>query len=887
MCDPIAYVRALDSAARANPDTPEYNEIQFFPQREDALSLVPVIFQHSQAQIVLFAGARALDYTVKNKWEMMSPEERHGFRASVLSLFGSLPPGHCCTMIIQKVIVSIAIREFPEVWPNFFEFVFAAGAGRFLMLADFLQDLKNGQEMTADHAARVREAIIQALPVLVSQILPQFGEDGSVNALMDLMPYMSTEMLKGIASSQIFAQGPDGALRCLCEIALSANVSKELVMHVLTMIVRMMQDDDSVDDVQISAIVMQNLDVLETPGMVEILFVFHQRLLEAPLSDTAEYWEFLLLSLYASAKSGNTQRVQLHSNIFQPLLMKLMGAYAKPSDFVLKQSGSNFESAGVPYEQERAMLLYMLGLSPDLVGQGISAIFEQLIREFDGASFAKVCWCVGSVAASDSIDANFAMQSMQFVHAVYQSFRLDACVVACFLYLATHFIRCGKITNEMAAVAAGMAGEGLEIEVIQHMCLQYLVAASSAMPDVVADVLIPEKVLTVNPSVLPTDGFIDIAEATARCCLPKGQGSAVLSVVASRWENLRHAASSFDSTRQLQAVLCELIGIARVDPVCIGSVMMEIMPQLQETTKNFHGVLVELMQTIGPKARSRDDVRLMLGFVRHEMQLFREMKYYACDWLISAHGVLPLEMRTPEILSLCEQMIVDGATPPVMNLIREAVIGPTELFTSELENVTMLPEHASYLVKLLFKLAQSHPEYLVEEDILALVHLEKIANPHIYLWCIRGLMMICSGCEHFSPELRSIFIARCLPQIISVTVNLAGEQSHRASFWELIELAYTTTGMILSPVTQSVQLFSDVDNVTGMINLLMADMAYSPLLAIEDVRGICASLFTERDRDKFEMNMVTLASKQTTVKETMQQLTSQKIKAALDAEIGK
>ena len=891
MSDPVSFVRLLDNAARASGNgtaqSDDYNQIQFFPEREDALSLVPVIFQHAQTPLVLIAGARALDYAVTNRWDAMSADQKVAFRASVLGLFATMTPGHCCFMIVQKVLVLIAIREFPENWSDFLDFVFSGGP-KFVILADFLHDVKNEQGMTAEHAVRLREAIVRALPVILGGIIPRFGEDGSMNSLLELLPYRSGEMLARILSAPIFTPSNSDAFRCLCEIALLPNASKEIVMRVLAMIVRLMTDDDMGDDVQISAVVMQNLDVLETQGMVEILFRFHQRLLVAELQDTAEYWEYFLLSLYSSAKNGNVERVRLHSAIIPALLSNLMGAFAKPPEFVLKQGGgNNFESVGVPYEQERTMLLCMVSVYPELVVQGISAAFEELSRNFDAKRFAMVCSCAGAIASAANVDNTFAMRCMQFVYTVYQSLRLDASVVACFLYLATIYMKCHKITNEMAAAAATLARDGFDTEAIHHMCIQYLLTASRELPESVAEILAPTSMLSLPATKMSADGFVDIAEAAGRCCLPRNEGESVVGVIAGRWESLRASASSFDSTRELQAVMCELIGISRVDPVCVAQIMRELLPQLEETTKNFHGIMLELAQSIGPKARSRDDVRLMLGFIRHEMQLFREMKYDACDWLITSHGLLPLEMRTPEILLLCERIIGECLTPPLMQLIREAVIRPTEIFVSERENVTMIPENATYLARMLFRLAQCHPECLIDEDITTLVCLEKLANPHIHGMCIRALLMTCHQESHFSEALKGPFITNLLPHIISATVTLTSEQSHRSSFTDLLDLAHFTITMILSPAIASIRLFPDVDNVTGMVRILMEDMVYSPLLVIDDVRQAFVALFSGTEREQFENNIVALASmaKQTTITETIQHLTNQKIKAVLDAEI--
>jgi hypothetical protein len=114
MSTALAYVQYLDQIALAMKQAefghPRKNEIQVLPDRREGISLLPVIFEASQTEIVQLAGVRILDSLV-SYW---SDAELCRSTSQCFSMDSAQHKR------VHSMLVSIPVQDFPKRSAAFF-----------------------------------------------------------------------------------------------------------------------------------------------------------------------------------------------------------------------------------------------------------------------------------------------------------------------------------------------------------------------------------------------------------------------------------------------------------------------------------------------------------------------------------------------------------------------------------------------------------------------------------------------------------------------------------------------------------------------------------------------------------------------------------------------
>lgn len=897
--DAVGYVQHLDRIAQESlmAMSPAFDEIQFLYTRDDAVSLVPVILQHSQTPSVQMAAGRVLTHFATEKFKDMDPPNRLEFRNFVCQILTGLPPEHLVFASVQKAIVSIAIQEFPETWPEFLPMLFSSTPPNLFLFADFLAAMKNEKNVTPEHRAALRAAIRSILPSCLGGIVGMFPNGGSAECLTELIPYMPASDIATLAAATVY--GPNAmSVRCLCEIALYPELPPEIVRHVVGVIAQLVvaidadEEEDEVECQTIIPVLMQHLRILETAEFAPVLNMFHQKLLDESLPMTAEYWEFFLLSLYGSTKQGEGGRVEAHQGLMAAILMKLLTSFTNPPDYRVKRRKTVAEEPmnAFLYQQECTMLTCLLHINPAFVMQGMVSAFTEVSSNFDADRFMVLVWSAASIASALDIEGSIALTSMDFVYTVYQSFSTDADVTACLIYLATNYIKVGKVTPEMIVFIAGLAYTHRANECIYQVCLEYLLTVSRIVPASLVEIVRPEEV-TETVEILGrlsdrkrTYWFTTMGEIRARVCMVTGTIGNYMGLLGQMWGQLMSGELSHVWLRMMMNFLNELIGVARAEPACSAEMITQIVPQLQTLSQQLVQNVCQMGETLGLRVKQRDDAKLMLSCLTTQMQLFRESMFLDCGWIISIYGALPVPLRSREILHLCEFLISSEIPPPMMEVILAAVVRPTEavLHEEEFARDFQFTDMKTGIVRVICALVEFHLECVIPEDIITLIDYLPIGGHSI-----RGLGMLCEHIGDMSEQLREAFILHILPRLISSVICISCEHSHLFYFQELCGVAFLAVQLLLAPALASVRLFPDAENIPGICTLLVNEILQNePLIEVDEIRTIIAAIFATPTQEVFESSLIQLISKakMTTVAETVQKLTNLKIKDALEHE---
>ena len=270
------------------------------------------------------------------------------------------------------------------------------------------------------------------------------------------------------------------------------------------------------------------------------------------------------------------------------------------------------------FDQERIMMICLLHISPADVVQQITFSYSELAQDFNAARFCSLVYAAASLSSAVNLDDNFAFSSLQFVYNVCTHHLNDIRIIACLIYLAMHYVRAGKISDQMLQISTQFAINGLQCQEIQRLSVDFLLSASrtTAVPGFDCNILL-------NLTDIKSDTYILLAEAVAYSYMHSNELERAVQVIASQWQIVQAKPVSFEFTRGLRTIMCGLIGFARANIECAVSILSSILPALQQSTGEFVQLLIKMYEEGGEISKARDDANLMILFIRYEMQLFK------------------------------------------------------------------------------------------------------------------------------------------------------------------------------------------------------------------------------------------------------------------------
>jgi hypothetical protein len=209
----------------------------------------------------------------------------------------------------------------------------------------------------------------------------------------------------------------------------------------------------------------------------------------------------------------------LHEESLAALLRQLLGCFSSPTDYVVQGRPPPEPADVLLYERERTILWGLLAIVPELVMEVMTEVFAEVSADFDADKFMAIVWAAGCIAVA----AAEIPESLPFAAAVYETFHgADISVTACFVFLATHYLRVHKIATEMAVTIAELAVEALKDNRVAHMCVRFLLEAAIHLPEAVVPVLNPEVILMAPTTQLSPDNFTSLTKLFTRQAFEPG-----------------------------------------------------------------------------------------------------------------------------------------------------------------------------------------------------------------------------------------------------------------------------------------------------------------------------------------------------------------------------
>jgi hypothetical protein len=306
-----------------------------------------------------------------------------------------------------------------------------------------------------------------------------------------------------------------------------------------------MDNDDVWDLVPLLEVVIVNLWILETEKLPPVLNGFYKK--------------FHTLGI---------QGIQAAIEDWEPLLRSLFEEFTNPPDFVVRWADDSTE---LEVSDER------LCIAPRFVVDGIQKALASISDEFGADGLMAVLFDMSAIVTFPVIDNTSAGQALQLIASVSEFLPHVAAIAACSLYIASHCMRAHKISMRLAVSNGTFAFTSLRNHRIAIVCLDYLFAASDALPACVAYALEPELVLGLPSAFLLPDEWVTLSEATARTCLMSGRQPEIVAAA----ERRLSALSGVDGG-ELIVLCCQLTGIARSDAECSRAMVAEFLSrQLQ------------------------------------------------------------------------------------------------------------------------------------------------------------------------------------------------------------------------------------------------------------------------------------------------------------------
>jgi hypothetical protein len=376
--------------------------------------------------------------------------------------------------------------------------------------------------------------------------------------------------------------------------------------------------------------------------------------------------------------------------------------------------------------------------------------------------------------------------------------------------------------------------------------------ASKSYVEFVRENLDPSLLLRLPKSGLPPEELEFIAEGVARCC---GDFRGLEAVIPNAMEKA-------ESPLEMRAFLAELAGVAHVNSQGVNSILLNEVGLLRRWAEFF----VKSIRELGNDPINKNGSNTMVSCIRAELCLFEAVRFVQCDWIVSLMQDLPITI-CGELLSVCAMLLTasDSTTP---GIVRESVLNRAE--EALWSGAFQIPELRRSFTKLFMVLAKR--QEIEKVDVETLINLVPFSNLEEDSSCLQALKFVT---ENYEALQISDFASTLAPRIFATILQTAFEPSFRNCFSRMCDGVYA-----------SAQLIGRKGYSDEVFSALVADLTDKyPLLSVEEVQAVYATMFGGVSLEDLEVLMMRLASKakQVSVHEIARHLTNYKIRSELFA----
>lgn len=838
----IEEVHNLDQVARSISRNPEEKVVfENCLLREDAFALMEAIFQNAEEEQTLFTGAHILRDFITKKWETLNQSQQLDLRFFVLNLLETLPSKLRVYQQVCDALVQIAIRDFPQNWPNFLQQIFSSEPPKFKLFADFTAALKDSKS-SSEHLQQISDNILQHTQIILPIIISHFPHVNSNDALIELVPYLNWEILHS-CNIQILYENPHPlGFQALCELLLVPGIDADCLR---TFFVALANTESDENYNYLLPVIQQYLEDLENENSIECLTQIHEKLLEDILD--YEYWEFFILTIYDDFINGNPERFNIHEGIIGILINHLLTKMPHP-DVITAGSSSNYSNKLLVFEQMQAMCIAIIEMAPDAFVTAISDLFQSQLESFDITTFSSLCCATACVAFEECIDENFAAEVFRLACEAVEATSESQESLACLLYLTLSLTKVEKITGEVFDVAAQFTINTIGKSDVEKLAMQAIHALSYAS-DEFGRYIDPPNLLLFEETSMNSDNFAVMADAVCHVT-PESQRQNLIAILVNRITSAYESGISFPSIREIRFCVAGLAGTARADKNCVIQAMSTLTPILSELNGRFLNDIMTLISENGDNA-ARDDIRLMRSFFCSEMQLYVETSPQAGAVLLQIFAQLPPKLRMPDAVNLARSMV--AADSSLIGQVREMVLG---VIQSEVGEGKISLDYAISLPELLQTVAMTDISSILSVDIESL---EILISKQVNKQTLLALTEIIN--RWTSHPDRQNLMREHLARIVVCVICAACEPSHRFAFVEFSKIARHLIMFAVNPECE-VSLYDGLDNAVFLGQFVANELrSRFPVIPAHDIESLCTLLIEQASSENFDQVVIQTASK--------------------------
>ena len=876
-------VQRLDNLAGYDPEAAA-REITGFMERDDALQYVPSIFQNASSPMLITAAIKIIEKHVQRNWRGISEEHRSELRGFVETMCRKEGISDVLRILLTKVLIMMVLRSGPEQVNLYMEHIFVQGD--YASVAEFLAQMREltTEDVALDEINVMKQNVLARIMDIFVSLMTNLENPAVDKALTEFAPYLKWEILEKCNWDVLLQNENPVLFGPLCTLVCVEGVPPEFVVRVMQKLVSFDVRDPNVY-ARIVPALQKHLDLLQESQNIRILMDAQRKLMDMAFTDNLDYWEAFVLSTFAKFKetAGASTLVSIHKETLEGICNYVIRNMTSPSDFFVpgEYFEGNDECNRLQYDQMKTMLLAFITMMPVSVMDMINSVFEELRGKFDEDLFLCVVWSLGCIsgATSSKLELIAVIDSLKFLLEVFRAPGVNKPVVAsAFLYLAGKYAKAQKLTPQFIEVAINLGVQSLTSEKIQKMGVNCLLAIGKyagksieRLPTGLLDVIMHGN--------FAPEIFEKLTEATARIFNEKGKIAEVVDVVRRRWTDAVGEDVSFETARVQRLIMNGFVGLAKANPGAIENRFREWKEDLSRITRVFGESLIRLGEEHGDSALGREDVQIMMGFLRAELTVFTILVFKDCSDVFELYRALPEYLRLPETLKFTEILLRSEVDAPMVRGLRETVVDVTK------DMVSCSPddfiEFYELVPRVLGAIVDNYWEAAMPEDLEFLIGSLSQRNHAVVLETIKALdKFIAKGDLKLVGEPRGAFFGGFLCPLLEELLLMCCQPTHYFCYPEASALVrklfdFVGTGKL------NCQLFPEQENVPGLAARLSHALSERfPLVSVSELNDIMNLLLTNRDQESFDALFAQFISraKQTTAAQTLAHLKVQRLK---------
>lgn len=865
-----------------------------FVDAEDSINYVEALMGVGNEQVENVACI-VLSKCVENNWDGLNPGMKEGMRSFIINNLQS--HSNVINSQLSNILANIAIKDFPEKWPAFFEDILSAPAGNFGVLANFLLQVTDSDstKITPAKLKQIHDKMLGFKKPIISACIDAVPSNDAKRALDAFLPYIKWEDVD-IAKFNSLGQNQDPqvfALLCtlICIDGCTPEIIKMVFPHLCSMIENLPSEEVFNS---ICPVLIKHAKVLEVEQLANVRGVLN-KIAELDFQTHLDFWENFILGVFETYKTeSRLDRFTLYQELFGHLRDYVLRNMPQPPGFILPGEGDTSldENAMLEYSQFRNIFVAILTMEPEKVMPAVAGIFNELNSVFKPKLFLSVIWSIACItgATGSVVEGHFVVESLQFILQAFKNSKLTkeihSVVAACFLYLVAAYAKAQKLTPQFISIALNLATTGLVSENLRKMSANTILAIGSNCASLVTN--LPDLTdLIMNNVILAPDVYTDVCEGFGKIYHAKSKLSKLVDMALERWTATKDFQNNKDVVVHTHFVLAILLGFAKADPGYISKIVSRMIEDLTILLTDFETHLTPLHDLSG-----HDEEKEMYAFCRTATILFKTAGIKQCKPILSIYANSAPSIRQIEALQLAEALLKLELKPEEAQEIHQLIIDPTKqmIADDDFPEPTfqyLIPGVINAYIQGYFQISLEGDPCNLETDMGFLLDLVQCQDQTAITSAINAIENTVTKADmNLREGDRQGFFRSFLLPVMSTMMFIATEPSHKfcldTIFRYIIKLF-----VFISAERVQVSLFDDTDNIKGTINVLASMLCERiPIISLQNMK-ICIQLLLEANtKEDYEHVLIEFISeaRMTVPSETLRHIMLKKVKSCIEQE---